>query len=577
MKRWSPIGLLLLWVGLFSCSKPAVVPVSQALADIDTLMQCQPDSALNRLLSYYDTVEDRHYANLLLSELLYKNDYEQTNRDELLDAMFWYDSVAEAHPNDKGMAFLDARCHYMDGVGYYEMDSVVAACAEYLKALEIMETHFEEKDLVGYKAKFMALTYSRLCILFTDQYLHMQAVSSAKQAYQFYQKQDSLSWQSAWALNKIGLNYDMMDQWDSAEYYYQKAGLMCSDSNSLIYKDICAHHALINYKMGQETEKPLSKLKHLIRLSQSDKEYISRCAAVGEVYYHEKEYDSAIVYLEKLFEANTDLSAKKQAAEWLVEIHNEKGEYEEASYYANYLVPFANLNENKGFIKSQLIDVYQDNVQKRESFLHQQLVNKNHRRAAIIMEVFVVCLVISAMLFLMRTKQLKNERREHKIKRAALAGRLRHSNAELKRERDTKTQTIMHSGKNNVTCFKFEDEPICRHIISVCNDPKNPIKSNVPVTYYADLALTDAQEAQLKDAIDRHFNLLFEKLRSLYPELKNKDLLYCYLCLLGLDNSQIAVMTQLSYRTIWEREKRLQKVFNTEDKVSVALHGFLIS
>ena len=50
MKRWSQVGLLLLWVGLFSCSKPVVVPVSQALAAIDTLMQCQPDSALNLLL-----------------------------------------------------------------------------------------------------------------------------------------------------------------------------------------------------------------------------------------------------------------------------------------------------------------------------------------------------------------------------------------------------------------------------------------------------------------------------------------------------------------------------------------------
>ena len=85
------------------------------------------------------------------------------------------------------------------------MDSVVEACKEYIKALEIMEGHFKEKDLVGYKAKFMALVYSRLCVLFTDQYLHVQAVGFAKQAYVYYQKQGALSWQSVCALNKIGI------------------------------------------------------------------------------------------------------------------------------------------------------------------------------------------------------------------------------------------------------------------------------------------------------------------------------------------------------------------------------------
>lgn len=543
-----------------------ILLITVVLSSIDTLMQSRPDSALTLLLD--EPVDDPYYQ-LLLSEALYKNDYAQTNRAELLDAMAFFDTV--------GDPFLAARCHYMNGVGYYETDSVVAACAEYLKALEIMEEHFKEKDLMGHKAKFMALTYSRLCRLFTDQYLHMQAVFFAKKAYMFYQKQDSLSWQSAWALNKIGLNYEMMDLFDSAAYYYQKALITCDDSNSLIYRDICLHRALVEYKKGEEARKTLLKLKHLLALSQNDKEFFSRCAAIGEVYFYQKEYDSAKVYLDILFEGNTNISVKKQAAEWLVEIHNEKGEQEVATYYANYLVPFANLSENQGFIKSQLLDVCQDYIQKREAYMHQKLVNKNHRRAAVIMVVFVVSLLFFALLYFLRTKQLKNERRAHKIKQAALAGRLKLSNAALKKEQDTKAQITIPIRKNNDINIKFEDEPICQHIFSVFKEQKNPIKSNVPVVFYADLALTDTQEAQLKDAINRHYGLLFEKLKSIYPELKKKDLLYCYLCLLGLDNSQIAVLTQLSYRTIWEREKRLQRIFKTEDKLAVVLHGFLLT
>ena len=51
---------------------------------------------------------------------------------------------------------------------------------------------------------------------------------------------------------------------------------------------------------------------------------------------------------------------------------------------------------------------------------------------------------------------------------------------------------------------------------------------------------------------------------------------YFSLCLLGLDTSQIAVMMLLSYRTVWQREKKLQGVFNTSDSISVVLHSFFV-
>ena len=51
--------------------------------------------------------------------------------------------------------------------------------------------------------------------------------------------------------------------------------------------------------------------------------------------------------------------------------------------------------------------------------------------------------------------------------------------------------------------------------------------------------------------------------------------MYCYLCLLGLDNMQIAVMLQHSLSTIWDREKRLKKVLGSEDRVAVTLHSLM--
>ena len=81
------IGLFLL--SLVACRpstkvvEPAEMP-SPELLTVDSLMWQQPDSALMRLLPWFDTCTDaahdiynRHYANLLLAELLYKNDYAQ--------------------------------------------------------------------------------------------------------------------------------------------------------------------------------------------------------------------------------------------------------------------------------------------------------------------------------------------------------------------------------------------------------------------------------------------------------------------------------------------------------------------
>ena len=140
--------------------EPAEGPAEE-LSAIDSLMWRQPDSALAQLQRFVvspkaealDTF-DGHYCQLLIAELLYKNDCEQTNRVELLQAVAYFDSLVCGAPpaslraergNPRGLwglkstppnqndnlVFLDARAHYINGVGYYEQDSIVQACAEY--------------------------------------------------------------------------------------------------------------------------------------------------------------------------------------------------------------------------------------------------------------------------------------------------------------------------------------------------------------------------------------------------------------------------------------------------------------
>ena len=193
---------------------------------------------------------------------------------------------------------------------------------------------------------------------------------------------------------------------------------------------------------------------------------------------------------------------------------------------------------------------------------------------ALVLAAFVVS-VVSLLLVILR-RRMRTEQYSHKMEQAALSGRLKRSNEEL---RELKGQISQQEKNKTVpkveSAATFAEEPICRQILSVCSDKSNPIKSTIPVSSYADIALTDAQKAQLKDAAMRHYGPLLGKLKHQHPELKEKDFLYCQLCLLGLDNAQIAVLLQNTISTVWERENRLKRIFGTVDKVSVFLFGFM--
>ena len=616
MKRYAFIGTFMIVLALLSaCARPEddlvetrhgtslQTVASPTLSAIDSLMWRQPDSALTRLLPCFDTCcrdakfcvstateYNCHYAYLLLAELLYKNDCEQTNRQDLQKAVYYFDSLcacrdAARHVStDPTIAFLDARAHYINGVGYYEKDSMVEACKEYMKALEVMEFYFKEKELVRQKAQFTAFTYTRLTDMFSSLYLHEQAIYFAQSSLAYYNRPNNPPWFTARMLNEIGSQYDMMDQTDSAAFYYQRAIEVLGDSDSLLYRDVATHLIYLEYRDSLcSADTSIRRLRQLLLCSESDRERQSRYQYIGEIFYHEQRYDSAWVYLNTSFHTTSTVGLKKQAAEWLVEICKIQGRDVDILEYANFLVPFANQEENQSAAKSELTELYKTFGQARQERQHQvEIWQHRYRSIAVAIGWSFLTFIIIALLYYYHKRhkqhlenQMETERHAHKMQQAALSGRLKRSNAALKEK--VEKQYDDKAPKQNHFCQaeNFFEEPICQRILSTCNDENNPIKSSVPVSSYADIALTDAQKAELKKAALAHYAPLFEKLRLQHPELKEKDFMYCYLCLLGLDNAQIAVMTRLSYRTVWEREKRLQHVFHKEERISIILYGMM--
>ena len=602
-----PLGWIWIVVllALAACSHPKDDPVetqdfaslqtiaSPALSAIDSLMWVRPDSALACLLPYFDTCcrdvsgnvsteYDRHYAHLLLAELLYKNDYAQTNRAELLEAVAYFDSLIvlkdARRASAQNNAFLDARAHFINGVGYYEHDSVVPACKEYLKALEVMEQHFEENELIGKKAKFMALTHAHLSTLFSDLYLHEQAINFGKSALAYYQKYDAEPWHIAWTLNIIGSHFDILCNYDSAYFYYSKGLEVLPDTNSSTFRDIKTHLVFLSYMRKGTSKEAINQLKDLRNNANSDKEYHSRCLTIGEIFYYEKQFDSAFLYYKNVFDFTLSKGSKKLAAERMVEINKVLQENGlDTSKYIDYLIPFANQEEINSPVKSQLTELYKSFVQRQLELVHQREKKKSQEWTIGIVIGFIVVLSVIVILYrkskrkrLLLETQIKEEQLMHTIQQKSLSGRLKQKNQEMRKLQDQ----INHQNEKETgtkPTITFVEEPICRLIMDRVK--RGQFKSQMDCTLYKDYALTKEQIMALHKAVNYHFFGFTMLLKKAYPQLTNSDLDYCCLYLLGLTDADIAALMQKAYPTISQRSRKLKIILDCKTSLPITLHN----
>ena len=563
-----------------------VYPVERTchdLEEIDSLMWKQPDSAFAMLMKYTasskaDSLDefDGHYCQLLISELLYKNYYEQSNREELLKAVDYFDSICcRGELNASAIVFLDARAHYINGVGYYETDSVVEACAEYLKALETMDSHFKETELKGTKAIFMFLTYNRLLSLFSSQFMLDPAISCGSQALVYCQKEPSLRKEIHNTYFHIGKQYDMKGEKDVASSYYGQA-IKFLDTSTLIYRDAVSMKALCDYQMGLGAEQSLNTIKQTLSSAEGEEEKISRFVAIGAIFLEEGVYDSALYYFEPVYKYETATMVKIGIAESLRVVYDSTGNREKSDECIKFLVQHKNPEGEDNIMVSKLGEKYALYLnQKRER------QSKESRKKSIITKALIVIpivfLIITTIILLVeqRGRKLLNhqkeametERQAHRMAQAAMAGRLKRKNQEV---RDLKGQ-IRQDGLTlgNTAALSFVEEPVCCLILRRVIEGE--FKSKVDYINYKDAALNKQQLLELRLAADNHFNQFTVRLKKAFPKLTNSDLDYCCLYLLGLTDADVAALMQRAYNTVIERNGKIRKILGSENPLPITL------
>ena len=635
--------------------------MSSELSSIDSLMWHHPDSALMLLLPFFDTCRDvecyvylennngnledltghvstamsynRHYAHLLLAELLYKNDCALTNRTELQQAVAYFDSLVGGctacvcQKRDPTNVFLDARAHYINGVGYYENDSLVPACAEYLKALELMESRFEQKDLVGEKAKFMTYTYNRLGDMFSERFMMEPAIDCYNHSYDYSLISPISSFSVSNALYRIGKQYNKKGDKDSADYYYSQALEYIPDSTNLNYRDIASTKALLSYQLTHQAETPLRHLKQLVILAEDDDEMLTRYLVIGGIFFMENLYDSALLYLEPMMENKGNKFLKIQVANYLRIIYDSLGNKDKSNECIRYLALHNETGAENSALVSQLSGLYKAYLSQK-----QEKEAGTKREAAVKKAIEIIVPIATALALAIivvakwRSKKLlkqqqeeadrrlgeteqqykeelkqrqdeaekvledkekrhqlelekrdkqhaeiiEAERQAHRMEQAALSGRLKRSNQEVRELKDQiKRQDELETTTEQAETFT--DEPICRLILERVQ--KDHFKAQMDCRIYKDSALDKEQVMALRDAADRHLGNFTSRLKKAYPELTNSDLDYCCLYLLGLSDADISALMQKAYPTVSQRSRKIKAILGNDSLLPMTLRG----
>lgn len=593
-----------------------------ALAGIDSLMWRQPDSAFVLLQGFVVGPEvktldtfDWHYCQVLISELLYKNYKQQSNRNDLIRAVDFFDSLTSgntgAYPRSvtlrKSYVFLDARAHYINGVGFYEQGDVVQACSEYLKALEGMEEHFEEKALTGKKAQFMANIYNRMGDLFSEQFMMESAITCYENALVYCKIEPTSPIGVSNILYRIGKQYDKKNEIENARLYYGRALENMTVTDNIVYRDIVASKALCDYKVEGVAEYALDELSTILMQANTENERLNRYLTIGSVFFFDGNYDSALFYLKPVYE-NDEIRLQSKAASYLRIIYDSIGNREQSNVYSRFLThQNKSEGENKALV-SELEAVFKAYMNQRQKKEAEEAREKSIRETIEIV-VFITALSILAILVVAKQKSkqllkkqqeetdriLEETEQEHekelRLWQAVADKTLEET--EKKHEKELETERLAYQKKQEALQqnlqkkeahvnvlenalnqqreeakqrrMAFMKEPICEAIL---NKAKSKQITTRNVAHELGIALKDEDLERLGEAVAKYYDGFDHVLLSQCPNLKHGYLALCHLHLLGLSESEIAALKNVSYSAIRKQNESLQEKLGVDKTIS---------
>ena len=522
-----------------SCETKKENHLSPEFEEVRALMQTDPETALLKLQNFKNSesqkLSDSATQNLgnieysiLLAEALYKNYLPQSNFDDVKAIVNYIES--EKTPNSTLLIpnYLCAKAHYYHAVGLSERNDVVESCEHYLKALEVLS---EIKKPDYEQTRFIFLTYTRLGELFLNEQYCDIAFVKFKHALKYAKLLDNNGYITN-TLKFIGTTYNFKLQEDSALFYFNEA--LEINSNTLHKLDIekCIAHIL--FKKGEKDSAYILLKNNLDEIEDYGAKH-SYYTLLGEFYYHDNKYDSAIYYLEQGFKGSY-FYTKLNTTMRLSAIYDSLNDYEKKASYDNIISQLSIKTINKNIDNAKLQNVY-DKYKGRKD---EKEILKNKRELYVIISVsFVLAFII---IILIRHRYERNHKE--------LINTLDSKEKEISEFNDKLRRKELQEAKtNNKIDFEaYYNSAICQKI------------SNRKLSDFT--ALSESELALLLEVANENLGNITKSLKCKYPKLKKDDFYYICLLLLNIEKNKFQYLLGKNRKTIWDRLNKIKNIMN---------------
>ena len=504
-----------------------------------------------------------------------------------------YPRTVDCCPLTVDIEFLCARAHYYHAVGLTERDDIVGACEHYLTALEIME--FETENLRTSKSgkgseqramshehkspnahsskleaqspdyekiRFIALIYTRLGRLFYNENYCDLAILKYKKALKYVEILDDNN-SKANVIKELGNSYQLANKPDSALYYYGESLRYNSSLPNRL--DVEKSIAKILFHKGEKDSAYVLLKNNLREIDNENLKYSYHCT-LGDVYFNDKKYDSALYYLETSLD--NDIVTKKVAfTTKLSAIYDSLGDYDKRDYYDNFSVKMFLNHANKEVDNKQLQVLY-DNYKERKNEREKSITKVRTRKLIIAISLGVFVILVSFTIFL----KYRNKRHIDKLteKIDDYANENKQLSEDFQKASSKKDKIIKQQKKeieeiknelgkkNRVDLDAYYDSDICKKITARKDSDFSCLKED-------ELAL-------LMKSADTHLNNISTRLYEQFPTLNTNDIYTICLIILNVEKNKFPYLLSRDRKTIYDRFSKIRKLMNIDTKQDLFIH-----
>lgn len=540
-----------------------------ALKTITDTMTCCPEAALDILIDVSDTVDesklskpDYYEYQILIAEALYKNDLLQTNDSAVFEAVRYYDSLAQIYPKNVEVILQKSRAHYYKAVGESEKDGIKNACSDYIIALKTID-EIKEKDRNYNIDYFNGLIYNRLANI----YYYNDAFTVARYLYH----KANESYIKINDIQPVAYNYLCIAKMLSTIDLYEEEEKCLNIADSLITyvlkiednqtkRKILMERALLASYRDNDNKKAMELARQYMSKADGEEERVLGYTQLGEIFYKDCQYDSALYYFEKDFLRNhyTMLHCGNR----IIEICKISGDNEKAAYYAPLLAEETNQELELTPMKAELVAMYEQyEADKHKAETRELWLN-------IIMALTVgaiILVVVFSVVFIIRKRRHKNEIDSKDRYIRTLHGKIKQKSEENKNVNEDYVKEAHQPIPFNERMQNIKRDDLCRKLYSIT---QMHIKTTAK---YTELVLSDDEKMYLIGLFDKELNGTLQSIIRNNQRLKNSDeLLFC-LCLLGLDDKHISAVIGSPYHNVYVRTQKCRQILRGDKDLQSAL------